>query len=416
MQALGESTIRTTAGRPSQWLAAARALPARFRASDFITIGASPRFRALQRRRMRAAARAGFIVIAAAAVFDGIVLVDRDPTAGPVLLGLNGFVAFLAVGGRWLLGRRLRRHPDAIATCVTLALTAGTAATGIVVPLLAVESAGYLLLFPVLMALILPWSTQTHIRWLVGYAVIAIGFLVLGTATTLSADDRGDLIVVVLVAMGASLAGHSLLLHASVRSHSQVRKIQDLRRLADADMQELARVHEALEQTARTDVLTGARNRLRLAEDLRAARARTNRLGHAHGLIAFDLDRFKLINDQFGHLAGDAVLKAVVAAARATIRGDDEIYRFGGEEFLVLMRVADADGLRVAAERLRAAVEGLDLNHPGNTPYGHVTISLGAVLVTRDDLGLTDDEWFAQADAALYRAKDGGRNRLEIAA
>ena len=399
-------------GRP---IANLRARVAAARSSELAVVAREPRFRAAERRRTRAAARVGFLVIAAAVAFDAIVLIDRQPDEAGALVAMNGGVALLGIIGWWLVGHRLRHHPDPVAGAVTLALTAATAATGMVVPDLAIESAGYLLLIPVLVTLILPWSTRSHLRWLAGYTAIALAFLVVGSGLALSGDQRADLVVVALVGIGASLAGHVLLRVAAVRNFSQLRKIDALRRRADADMAELARVHQALEETARTDPLTGARNRLRLAEDLRSARARMNRLGHAHGLIAFDLDHFKLVNDRRGHLAGDEVLKAVIEAVRRTIRADDEVYRFGGEEFLVLVRVPDADGMAAAAERLRQAVASLAIGHPDNAPHGVVTISLGGAFVAPTDLEATDDEWFARADAALYRAKASGRNRFEAA-
>lgn len=374
-------------------------------------VGASPRFRAVQRRRTVAASRIGFLVIAAAAAFDGVVLIDRDPSAGPTLLALNGAVASLAVGGWWLLGNRLRRFPDPVAAGVTYAMAAATAWTGIILPRLAVESAGYLLLFPVLVTLILPWSTRTHLRWLAGYAAVAMAFL-FSESTSFEVDERSDLVIVMLVAIGASLAGHVLLQLAAIRNFSQVRRIERLRRRADADRNELARVHRALEETARTDPLTGARNRLRLTEDLRATRGRIHRVGQPHALIAFDLDRFKWINDALGHLAGDEVLKSVVGAVRGSLRAEDDVYRFGGEEFIVLMRSDDAAETEAAAERLRATVEALRIPHPGNDPYGVVTISLGAVLLAPADLAASDDDWFGRADAALYEAKRAGRNRV----
>jgi diguanylate cyclase (GGDEF)-like protein len=380
-----------------------------------MSIGTSVRFRAQQRRRTVTAARAGFLVIAAAALFDGVALLDRADHA-LLLFGLNGGVALLGVTGWWLLGRRLRRRPDPVAAVVTLSLTVATAITGLIIPELAIESAGYLILIPVVVTLILPWSTIVHVRWLAGSAILAMGFLAAAPASGLTPDARADLIVVNLVALAASLAGHALLQLAAIRNHSQVRKINQLRRRADADMQELARVHVRLEETARTDPLTGARNRLRFAEDLRTVRARMSRLGEVQGLIAFDLDRFKLINDERGHLAGDEVLKAVVAAVRRTIRADDEVYRFGGEEFLVLVRVQDEAGMRTAGERLRHVIADLAIAHPSNTPHGVVTVSLGAVLMTSGDVAATDDEWLARADAALYEAKAGGRNRLVLAA
>jgi diguanylate cyclase (GGDEF)-like protein len=386
------------------------------RASDYVSIGTSARFRAQQRRRTVAAARLGFLVIAAAALFDGVQLLDQEADHVLLLLALNGGVALLGVAGWWLLGNRLRRWPDPVAAVVTLSLTGATAATGLVIPDLAIESAGYLILIPVLVTLILPWSTSTHVRWLACSAAISIGFLAVAPSSGLAPTVRADLIIVVLVALGASFAGHALLQLAAIRSHSQVRKIMQMRRRADASMQELARVHRRLEETAGTDPLTGARNRLRLAQDLRITRARMDRLGESHGLIAFDLDRFKSINDERGHLAGDDVLKAVITAVRRTIRAEEEVYRFGGEEFLVLARVQDTAGLQALGERLRQAIAGLAIAHPSNTPHGVVTVSLGAALMTADHAGASDDEWFARADAALYEAKDAGRNRLVIAA
>ena len=405
--ARASSRPRTLAGR----LAALAELRRRIVASDYLLVGASPRFRAAQRRRTAAAARIGFLVIAIAAAFDGLILIDRDPTTGPTLLALNGAVAALALGGWWFIGGELRRRPDPVAAAVIYALALATAWTGMILPDLAVESAGYLLLLPVLVTLILPWSTRTHLRWLAGYTGVAMAFLFSGS-TSLDVDERSDLVVVTLIAVGASLAGHVLLQLAAIRNFSQVRRIERLRRRADADRNELARVHRALEETARTDPLTGARNRLRLAEDLRTTRGRIHRVGQPHGLLAFDLDRFKWINDALGHLAGDEALKAVVAAVRSELRAEDDVYRFGGEEFIVLVRADDVDEMLAAAERIRSAVEALEIPHPGNEPYGVVTISVGAVLIGRDDLGTTDDDWFARADAGLYRAKRDGRNRV----
>lgn len=394
---------------------ALRTVLQRVRASEYVTVGASRRFRAVQRQRTRTASRVGFLIIAAAAAFDGFVVFDPHLKESLALLVLNSGVAVLALAGWKALPGLLRRYPEPAAFVVTLALTGATAATGIVLPGLAVESVGYLLVFPGLIALILPWQTRTHVRWLIVYAAIALGFLAFETGEGLTTDERGDLIVVALIALFASFAGHVLLQRAQIRNFSQLQKIQSLRRRADADMHELARVHQALETTARTDPLTGAANRIRLGEDLLAVRSRMNRHVATHGLIAIDLDRFKLINDGFGHLAGDDVLRRSVAAMRGTLRAEDGVYRFGGEEFLVLVQTPDDESLAHVAERLRQTVADLRIRHPENVPHGVATISLGAVLLAADDLSQTDDEWFARADAALYRAKESGRNRVELA-
>lgn len=388
---------------------------ARIRTSEYVTVGGTPRFRAVQRTRTRAASRVGFLIIAVAAIFDGIVVFDPHLKESTALVWLNGAVAAMALLAWVGLAGPLRRRPEPAAFVVTLALAFATATTGTMIPGLAVESIGYLLVFPGLVALILPWQTRTHVRWLIAYAVIALGFLMYETTGGPSTDERGDLIVVALIALMASFVGHVLLQRAQIRNFSHVQKIQSLRRRADASMQELARVHEALETTARTDPLTGAANRIRLAEDMRAIRSRLDRQQTPFGMIAVDLDRFKLVNDRFGHLGGDDVLRRVVVAMRAALRPADGIYRFGGEEFLVLIETPTTGSLQAATERLRAAVEAVGIDHPDNVPFGVATISLGAVLLVPEDLAQSDDEWFARADGALYRAKGRGRNRAELA-
>ena len=126
-----------------------------------------------------------------------------------------------------------------------------------------------------------------------------------------------------------------------------------------------------------------------------------------------DLDRFKAINDDLGHLAGDEVLKRSADILTASTRQEDGVYRFGGEEFVAIMQVADPAEALSAAERIRLALEALGLPNPGNPPSGLVTISIGVAVVGPDDLGSEDDEWLVRADAALYRAKAHGRNRCE---
>ena len=206
-----------------------------------------------------------------------------------------------------------------------------------------------------------------HLRWLLAYVVLVAVYLSLDPVQRFSASERNDLLVVVVVAVGGSLAGHVLLKHAQIRSFAQLEHIRTLRRRADADMVELERVHHALELTARIDPLTGAGNRRRLVEDLRAVRAHIQRPRMTYGLIEIDIDHFKAINDSLGHLAGDDVLREVVVALQATLRATDGIYRYGGEEFLVILPVASDDALRAAAERLREVVEGLGVEHRGPT-------------------------------------------------
>jgi diguanylate cyclase (GGDEF)-like protein len=168
-------------------------------------------------------------------------------------------------------------------------------------------------------------------------------------------------------------------------------------------------LHRRLHADARHDPLTGIGNRLRLAEDLETLRGRVDRYGHAYCVALFDVDAFKAYNDAEGHPAGDEVLRKVAGVLRDEKRSGDAVYRYGGEEFLVLMPEQSVDSSAKGAERLRAAVEALAIPHPAG---GVVTVSAGVA-------GLEDgerraDEVLELADQALYRAKEAGRNRVEV--
>ena len=161
-----------------------------------------------------------------------------------------------------------------------------------------------------------------------------------------------------------------------------------------------------------TDPLTGLRNRRYLDHHLgrMITKAREGRAPLA--VLAFDIDRFKAINDTYGHPAGDAVLREFAARLDRNTRAVDLVARVGGEEFLVAMPDADIDDARVAAERVRRAVE-----RPGFAVQGEtldVTVSVGVAALRPSDRG--PDSILARADSALYRAKQTGRNRVILEA
>lgn len=164
-----------------------------------------------------------------------------------------------------------------------------------------------------------------------------------------------------------------------------------------------AQHRDQLEALASFDPLTRAGNRRLMEQDLAQA---TSAGGH-HGLVVLDLDHFKLVNDEHGHEAGDRVLVEFADLVRAAVRKSDRLYRFGGEEFVLLLPSPAADGLAAAAEKIRTRVAGA-LRSPG----GPVTVSIGAALLAPGEDWPT---WLARADAALYRAKHEGRNRVVLA-
>lgn len=168
-----------------------------------------------------------------------------------------------------------------------------------------------------------------------------------------------------------------------------------------------------LAAAARTDPLTGLPNRAGFATQALALLDGHRRSGHPATLVMFDIDRFKLINDGWGHHAGDQVLAGVARAARASIRTGDIFARFGGEEFILLMADLTPDEALPLVERIRAAIAWM-VRHPG-APEHRVTISAGLATVEGNDVLAVEDA-AKRADGALYMAKAAGRDRAVISA
>ena len=168
-----------------------------------------------------------------------------------------------------------------------------------------------------------------------------------------------------------------------------------------------------LQQKTRLDPLTGALNRSAMDEDLTEEFARSKRYGRSFAIILADIDFFKNINDTYGHLTGDEVLKSFVKLLRKSLREVDLIYRYGGEEFVVMLPETEAEGAAIAAERVRKCVEGHTLRHRTDDAVKvKITISLGVTSFTEKDADFRD--MIRRADEALYRAKNSGRNRVEM--
>jgi two-component system cell cycle response regulator len=169
---------------------------------------------------------------------------------------------------------------------------------------------------------------------------------------------------------------------------------------------------------ALTDGLTGLYNQRYLRGHLRALTDQTAGSSAQLAVMMIDLDRFKDINDRFGHATGDAALKAVAARIREGVRVFDTVARYGGEEFVVVMPGATLAEGEAAAERLRAAIASLGFAAAGATWPLTVSIGVAATggLVVPAGVPPLDEALLAAADAALYRAKCAGRNRVEVAA
>ena len=159
------------------------------------------------------------------------------------------------------------------------------------------------------------------------------------------------------------------------------------------------------------DPLTDAYNRRFGLGRLREEFSRAVRAESPLGALMLDLDHFKAINDTYGHLVGDRVLRAVAGACRRVLREGDVLVRYGGEEFLVLLPGAGPEDVRQVGERVRRAIEETSVTD-GELRTA-VTVSLGGA--TFRDATDSPESLIARADKALYEAKEGGRNRIAVA-
>ncbi|WP_301102372.1 diguanylate cyclase [Propionivibrio sp.] len=181
---------------------------------------------------------------------------------------------------------------------------------------------------------------------------------------------------------------------------------QALERLQQSN-QELQRTLVELDRLASTDKLTCAWNRRRLEETVLNEMERLRRYDHPLSLLIIDIDLFKLINDDHGHVAGDQVLAELATVVQATLRITDSLTRWGGDEFVVLSPNTTLSSMAMLAERLHKTIARTLF-----PAVKHLTVSIG---VAECICGENWEQWFKRADAALYRAKACGRNQVQIA-
>ncbi len=170
-------------------------------------------------------------------------------------------------------------------------------------------------------------------------------------------------------------------------------------------------LHETVQRQAVTDELTGLFNHRRFQEVIDMEVERARRFGTGLGLIMFDIDNFKSVNDTYGHLQGDLVLREVARVLRDSAREIDEPARYGGEEMAVALPQTDLEGAFQFAERLRKRIEDLDIILLDSEGHLNVTASFGAAALP-ESADADKDALVAAADQALYRAKRLGKNRV----
>jgi diguanylate cyclase (GGDEF)-like protein len=171
------------------------------------------------------------------------------------------------------------------------------------------------------------------------------------------------------------------------------------------DVTETKELHQELERLATTDRLTETYNRTKYEEIMKVEIEKIRRYGQPLSLIMFDIDYFKETNDRYGHMTGDNVLKSIANIVREHKRTVDYLFRWGGEEFVIVAPETDLEQAASLAERLREVIEGYSFDD-----VVKVTVSFG---ITKFHEGDTNDSLITRVDAAMYKAKNNGRNRVE---
>lgn len=243
-----------------------------------------------------------------------------------------------------------------------------------------------------------------------GRAVLWIVFGVFGLGFAVAAWAGAALAWSILARVKALSEGARAFSEGNFSHRVQLEGHDELGRLAgvfNSMAAELDKTHQALRETSIRDPLTGLYNRREFDRRLRHELERCHRYQQPLSLLMLDLDHFKAVNDGHGHPAGDKVLREIAGQVKQALRGSDEVVRYGGEEFAVILPDADKPGARVLAQRIRAAIAACAVAVDENRTV-NVTVSIG--LAGFPDDANCGEMLIAAADRALYDAKRAGRN------
>ena len=189
-------------------------------------------------------------------------------------------------------------------------------------------------------------------------------------------------------------------------SKTLIESLQDRVSSMEVQTEQLKEQVRKKQEEASRDALTGVANRLAYNERIETEIARYKRYQSPLTLMVWDVDKFKSINDTYGHAAGDKVLKVIAKLLSSNIRETDFIARYGGEEFVILMPETEIKSAEPVAEKLRATIESSEFHFRGKRVV--ITASCGIAEIKHNE---TEEQFFQRADEALYKAKESGRNR-----
>lgn len=221
-------------------------------------------------------------------------------------------------------------------------------------------------------------------------------------------DDRDELVGI--LSQGDIAGAH----FQAIEQQRQI--IEEQREIIESQIQsrtsELTKANQELKALSLQDALMAIGNRRAMEVDVQYTHSNALRKQRPYCLVLLDVDYFKKYNDHYGHQAGDEALKQLASSTQASIRSTDRLYRYGGEELLLLLPETTIDAAREVVERVLTSLEQAAIEHV-ESPFGHLTISAGISVMTNFDSG--DDGWqqyLHRADEKLYSAKSQGRNRI----
>lgn len=305
----------------------------------------------------------------------------------PAALFIGGFAVFRFVGGNWLMTLVDALLVTALLSIVAYVwITGRTLVAGIV--LVICTGAGVLTVLHLAGLVGLFWAYVDAIAtFFLSPPIFAIPKMLLMVAISVPLGASSGLGPLPLISYTATIFVVSIFAYSFANlSRAQARQLKEL---------------------ATRDPLTGAGNRRALEEELIIAIARVQREETGAGLLMLDLDLFKEINDRYGHGEGDEVLKQFAELVRTHSRHEDRLFRFGGEEFVLLLNNARAESMILAARHVQQTIRNL------LTARGHpVTCSIGAALADPED---DWESWMHRADNAVYEAKNSGRDTIIVA-
>jgi diguanylate cyclase (GGDEF)-like protein len=348
-----------------------------------------------QLAELRRTLRIGTLIIAATLWITAIFFDLRYPANGPQLF-IVWTIDGLLMGALYPFAVRA---PGRYIVRLTLLMASvpsiGLVGTLLIEPATLLSMSSAFAILPVAVPLFLGWTRRLRTTWLLAYAGVLVGIIFATHVDQLAVSQQVDISVNIGIGCLIGWFGGELLERPRLRSQE--------------DGLELRRLNRVLSGHATTDPLTDLLNRRRLETDLGLLAVSLRQSNAPCAILMFDLDRFKQLNDELGHAAGDAALRSVAVELKRVVRGRDTVYRYGGEEFVVVLPDSNFEAGLLAAERVRLGIEGLRIPTRPGDDAPTLTIS-GGVAVSFPP----HPDWAATlriADFALYEAKSTGRNR-----